>query len=39
MQTLGWVTAITAAVAAVTVGVLVVLGLPDLRRYMRIRKM
>jgi hypothetical protein len=39
MQTLGWVTAITAAVAAVAVGVLVVLGLPDVRRYIRIRRM
>jgi hypothetical protein len=39
MQTLGWVTAITAAVAVVAVGVLVVMGLPDIRRYMRIRRM
>jgi hypothetical protein len=39
METLGWVTAITAAVAAVAAGVVVVLGLPDLRRYLRMRRM
>jgi hypothetical protein len=39
METLGWVTATTAAVAAVAAGVLVVLGLPDVRRYLRMRRM
>jgi hypothetical protein len=39
MQTLGWVTAITAAVAAVAAVVVVVLGLPDMRRYLKMRRM
>jgi len=39
MQTLGWVTAIAAAVAAVAAVVVVVLGLPDMRRYLKMRRM
>jgi hypothetical protein len=39
MQTLGWVTAIAAAVAVLAAGVVVALGLPDMRRYLRMRRM
>jgi hypothetical protein len=39
MQTLGYVTAVTLAAAAAAVGVLAAMSMPDLRRYMKIRRM
>ena len=39
MRTLGYITAVTMAAAAVALGLLAVMSLPDLRRYLKIRKM
>jgi hypothetical protein len=39
MRKLGYVTAVTMAAAGATLGVLAVKSLPDLRRYLAIRKM
>jgi hypothetical protein len=39
MQTLGYVTAVTLAVAVAAVGVLAAMAVPDLRRYAKIRRM
>jgi hypothetical protein len=39
MRTLGYTTAITIAAAAAALGLLAVMSLPDLRQYLKIRKM
>jgi hypothetical protein len=39
MRTLGYITAVTMAAAAAAPGLLAVMALPDLRRYLKIRKM
>ena len=39
MRTLGYVTAITLAAAGTTLGILAVRSLPELRRYVAMRKM
>jgi hypothetical protein len=39
MRTLGYITAITMAVTAATLGLLTAMSLPDIRRYLKIRKM
>jgi uncharacterized protein DUF6893 len=39
MRTLGYITAITMATAAAALGLLAVRSLPDMRRYLKIRKM
>jgi Family of unknown function (DUF6893) len=39
MRTLGYVTSITIAVGAAAAGVLAIKSLPDVRRYLRMRKM
>jgi hypothetical protein len=39
MRTLGYITAITMAAAAASLGLLAVMSLPDLRKYLKIRKM
>jgi hypothetical protein len=39
MRTLGYVTTITLAAAAVVLGLLAVKSLPDMRRYLEIRNM
>jgi hypothetical protein len=39
MRTLGYVTSITIAAGAAAVGLLVIKSLPDVRRYLRMRKM
>ena len=39
MRTLGYMSAITMAAAAATLGLLAVMSLPDMRRYLKIRKM
>ena len=39
MRTLGYITAVTMAVAAVALGLLAVMSLPDIRQYLKIRKM
>lgn len=39
MRTLGYVTAITLAAAAAALGLLAVKSLPDVRRYLEMRKM
>ena len=39
MRTLGYITAATMAVTAAALGLLAVTSLPDVRRYLKIRKM
>jgi len=39
MRTVGYITAVTMAVTAAAIGLLAVMSLPDMRRYMKIRKM
>jgi hypothetical protein len=39
MRTLGYITAVTMAVATAALGLLVAMSLPDIRRYLKIRKM
>ncbi len=39
MRTLGYITAIGMAAASAALGLLVVMSLPDVRRYLKIRKM
>jgi hypothetical protein len=39
MRTLGYITAVTMAATAATLGLLAVKAVPDMRRYMKIRKM
>jgi hypothetical protein len=39
MRTLGYVTAITLAAAGTALGLVVVRSVPDVRRYLKIRKM
>jgi hypothetical protein len=39
MRTVGYITAVTMAVTAAAIGLLAVKSLPDLQRYMKIRKM
>ena len=39
MRTLGYITAVTMAGAAVALGLLAVMSLPDIRQYLKIRKM
>jgi hypothetical protein len=39
MRTLGYITAITMTAAAAALGLLAVTSLPDIRRYLKIRKM
>ncbi len=39
MRTLGYITAVTMAAVAAALGLLTVMSLPDVRRYMKIRKM
>jgi hypothetical protein len=39
MQTLGYVTAVTLTAAAAAVGVLAAMSMPDVRRYVKIKRM
>jgi hypothetical protein len=39
MRTLGYITAVTMAAAAAALGLLTVTSLPDIRRYLKIKKM
>jgi hypothetical protein len=39
MRTLGYITAVTMAVTAGALGLLTVRSLPDIRRYLKIKKM
>ncbi len=39
MRTLGYISAVVLTAASAGLGVLVVMGIPDLRRYLKIRKM
>jgi hypothetical protein len=39
MRTLGYITAVTMAAAAAALGLLAAMSLPDIRRYLKIRKM
>ena len=39
MRTVGYITAVTMAAAAVALGLLAVMSLPDMRQYLKIRKM
>ena len=39
MRTLGYIMAITMATATAALGLLAVMSLPDIRRYLKIRKM
>jgi hypothetical protein len=39
MRTLGYITAVTLTAAATTLGVLAVMSVPDMRRYLKIKKM
>jgi hypothetical protein len=39
MRTLGYITAVTMAAAAAGLGLLAVMSLPDIRQYLKIRKM
>ncbi len=39
MRTLGYITAVSAAVGGAAVGLLVVESLPEVRRYVKMRKM
>ncbi len=39
MRTLGYITVVTMAAAAAAFGLLAIMSLPDVRRYLKIRKM
>jgi hypothetical protein len=39
MRTLGYITAVTMTATATALGLLAVMSLPDIRRYLKIRKM
>jgi hypothetical protein len=39
MRTLGYITALTMAVTAAALGLLAAMSLPEIRRYLKIRKM
>jgi hypothetical protein len=39
MRTLGYITAVTMAAAVAALGLLTVMSLPDVRRFLKIRKM
>ena len=39
MRTLGYITAVTMAAAVAALGLLAVMSVPDMRRYVKIRKM
>jgi hypothetical protein len=39
MRTLGYLTAVTMAAVAAALGLLAVMSLPDMRKYLKIRKM
>lgn len=39
MRTLGYITAVTMAAAVAALGLLTVMSLPDIRQYLKIRKM
>jgi hypothetical protein len=39
MRTLGYITAVTMAAAVAALGLLTVMSMPDIRRYLRIKKM
>ena len=39
MRTLGYITTVTMAAAVAALGLLAVMSVPDLRRYLKIRKM
>jgi hypothetical protein len=39
MRTLGYITAVTMAAAGAAVGLLTVMSIPDVRRYLKIRNM
>ena len=39
MRALGYITAVTIAAASAFLGLLVVISLPDVRRYLKIKKM
>lgn len=39
MRALGYITAVTMAAAAAALGLLAAMSLPDIRRYVKIRKM
>jgi uncharacterized protein DUF6893 len=39
MRTLGYITAVTMAAATAALGLLAVMSLPDIRKYLKIRKM
>jgi Family of unknown function (DUF6893) len=39
MRTLGYITAVTTAAAAAALGLLAAMSMPDIRRYLKIRKM
>jgi hypothetical protein len=39
MRTLGYITAVTMAAAAAALGLLAATSLPDIRRYLKIKKM
>ena len=39
MRALGYITAVAVATAAAALGLLVIMSLPDIRQYLKIRKM
>jgi len=39
MRTLGYITAVTMAAAVAALGLLAVMSLPDIRKYLKIKKM
>jgi hypothetical protein len=39
MRTLGYITAVTMAAAATALGLLAAMSVPDLRRYLKLKKM
>ena len=39
MRTLGYITAVTMAAAAAALGLLAAMSMPDIRRYLKIKKM
>jgi hypothetical protein len=39
MRALGYITAVTTAAAGATLGLLAAMSVPDIRRYLKIRKM
>jgi hypothetical protein len=39
MRALGYITAVAVAIAAAALGLLVIMSLPDIRQYLKIRKM